>query len=429
MADLSEIQSSQSVKIAGATPATGAENNYMDVDTTGRITVKLNDSGGSAITNGQTTMVNSVPVTIASNQSTLNVGHLDISASGSITAFDAVSTSLVGANSQTFYFGTPTAGSVVSFAITSINTVSVEATLLGVCGPMYIEVSMDGGTLWVRPNVFQPSTQNYINGYTSNFVAIVNVAGMTNLRVRGITSWTGNATITVKETINTQVINISDALPPGANVIGGVTQSGTWNVNNVSGTVSLPTGASTAANQTTEISALQLIDNPIGSVAAGTAGTSSFLGGGVFNTSLPTLTNTQQTAIQLDSSGRQIIAPLANTSVIKVQLQDNAGTAIVLDNSQLLVQDVINTSGQNRAQSVTTSAAEALGAATILTNRKYISILPTNGTIYWGYTSGVTTVIGTPIFKNQLMTIAATDNVHIYVIAATTIDVRITEGA
>ena len=31
------------------------------------------------------------------------------------------------------------------------------------------------------------------------------------------------------------------------------TQSGTWNVTNVSGTVSLPTGASTAANQSTEI--------------------------------------------------------------------------------------------------------------------------------------------------------------------------------
>lgn len=39
------------------------------------------------------------------------------------------------------------------------------------------------------------------------------------------------------------------------------TQSGTWNVNNVSGTVSLPTGAATAANQSTANTALQLIDN------------------------------------------------------------------------------------------------------------------------------------------------------------------------
>ena len=40
-----------------------------------------------------------------------------------------------------------------------------------------------------------------------------------------------------------------------------VSQSGTWNINNISGTVSLPTGAATSANQTTEITSLQLIDN------------------------------------------------------------------------------------------------------------------------------------------------------------------------
>lgn len=39
------------------------------------------------------------------------------------------------------------------------------------------------------------------------------------------------------------------------------TQSGTWNVNNISGTVSLPTGAATSANQSTEITSLQLIDD------------------------------------------------------------------------------------------------------------------------------------------------------------------------
>lgn len=41
------------------------------------------------------------------------------------------------------------------------------------------------------------------------------------------------------------------------------TQSGTWNVTNVSGTVSLPTGAATAANQSTVITSLQLIDDVV----------------------------------------------------------------------------------------------------------------------------------------------------------------------
>lgn len=38
-------------------------------------------------------------------------------------------------------------------------------------------------------------------------------------------------------------------------------QSGTWNITNISGTVSLPTGASTSANQATGITALQILDD------------------------------------------------------------------------------------------------------------------------------------------------------------------------
>lgn len=41
------------------------------------------------------------------------------------------------------------------------------------------------------------------------------------------------------------------------------TQSGAWNVTNVSGTVSLPTGASTSANQSTQITSLSSIDTSI----------------------------------------------------------------------------------------------------------------------------------------------------------------------
>lgn len=71
------------------------------------------------------------------------------------------------------------------------------------------------------------------------------------------------------------------------------TQSGTWNVTNISGTVSLPTGASTSANQT----------SIIGSASGGTAATSSQLAGGVFNSAAPTLTTGQQASLQMDASG------------------------------------------------------------------------------------------------------------------------------
>lgn len=69
----------------------------------------------------------------------------------------------------------------------------------------------------------------------------------------------------------------------------------------VSGTVTANlgtiAGVSTAANQA----------SVIGTKAAGTAATNSLLTGGVYNTSLPTLTNGQQAAAQLDSVGRLIV--------------------------------------------------------------------------------------------------------------------------
>lgn len=342
-------------------------------------------------------------------------------ANGSITALDVGTTSLVGANGQIFYFGTPTTNSSAVFAINSIENVSIESSILGTGGTLVVEVSMDNQTFWTRPNVYQISTQSYSNSFILPFIGILNVTAMTHIRVRAITSWSGTATIIVKESVNSRTVTVIDALPSGSNTIG--------SVNNISGTISLPNGAATSANQTTEITSLQLIDNTIGPVTPGTVATNSSLIGGQFNTVLPTLTNTQQVSIQLDSSGRTIISPLTNISIIKAQLEDNSGNTINADNGQILSQDTIGTSGQYRAQSVTTSAAEALGAATILTNRKFISITPTNGTVFWGFNSSVTVSSGTPIFKNQTFTLSATDAVHIFVIAGSTIDCRIAEGS
>ena len=67
----------------------------------------------------------------------------------------------------------------------------------------------------------------------------------------------------------------------------------------------LPTGASTSAIQS----------SVIGTIGAGTAAANSLAIGGVFNSTLPTLTNGQQAAVQLDASGRQIVtvAPYAYT--------------------------------------------------------------------------------------------------------------------
>ncbi len=87
----------------------------------------------------------------------------------------------------------------------------------------------------------------------------------------------------------------------------------------------LPSGASTDAS----------ITQSQGSVAPGTAGTKSTLIGGVFNTSLPTLTNGQQSAIQLDSSGRQIVmSPGIPTSLGQQSAANSQPVALANENVQ-----------------------------------------------------------------------------------------------
>src|SRR5271165_774281 len=104
----------------------------------------------------------------------------------------------------------------------------------------------------------------------------------------------------------TVTVTQSTAANLNATVTGTVaaTQSGTWNVNNVSGTVSLPTGASTSALQ----SSVQ------GSVSAGTAATNSQLSGAVYSSSTPSLTNGQQIALQVNSSGSLLTSSTPATS-------------------------------------------------------------------------------------------------------------------
>lgn len=94
----------------------------------------------------------------------------------------------------------------------------------------------------------------------------------------------------------------------------------------VSVTQPLPTGANTIGSVNQGTSPWVTKDQADGPVAPGTAAAFSELVGGVFNTALPTLTNGQQSAIQLDASGRIIIRPLTATDVVTSN-QGTAGTA------------------------------------------------------------------------------------------------------
>ena len=81
------------------------------------------------------------------------------------------------------------------------------------------------------------------------------------------------------------------------------------------------------------------------------------------------------------------------------------------------------------ALSVSTATELKVGGSA-LTERKVVSFQPTNGNVYYGYDSSVSTSNGTKVLKNQLVIIEAGEQLPVYLIAETgTVDVRITEVA
>ena len=134
-------------------------------------------------------------------------------------------------------------------------------------------------------------------------------------------------------------LTVLPSIATGSNVIGSIsntsfaatqsgswtlaaTQSGTWNITNISGTVSLPTGASTSALQTTGNTSLSSIDGKLNSL-----GQKTMVG------SVPVVIASDQTITV--SSGRSWTLASVTDSVSAVQsgtwalrLQDGVGNAI-----------------------------------------------------------------------------------------------------
>lgn len=92
-----------------------------------------------------------------------------------------------------------------------------------------------------------------------------------------------------------------------------------------------------------------------------------------------------------------------------------------------LVSDIININSQFQAQSISTTAVQLLGGGTILANRKAIFATPTNGTIYVGTSSAVTSANGTPVLSGNTITFSFSSNVQLWAIGLATTDVRVLE--
>ena len=97
-----------------------------------------------------------------------------------------------------------------------------------------------------------------------------------------------------------------------------VTQSGTWNINNISGTVSLPTGASTATLQTTGNTSLNSIDTKTPALSGGRVPVESNL--------VQSLTDTQLRASAVPVSFTRLASGTDSVTIVPSGTQTVSGT-------------------------------------------------------------------------------------------------------
>lgn len=118
---------------------------------------------------------------------------------------------------------------------------------------------------------------------------------------------------------------------------------------------------------------------------------------------------------------------------VKIAGSDTSGSETFFVNStannDLKTFDGINIEGVQGAVTVGTTAIEAKVGGSRLTNRKALTIYNnSNQTIYWGFTSGVTTATGTPIARGEFLVLQVSD-VGVWLIAGTAgNNVRVTES-
>jgi hypothetical protein len=203
---------------------------------------------------GQALAASSVPVVLTAAQLTTLTPLSSISVSN-FPATQPISGSI--SNTSFGISGTlPAFTSTPTFNIGTISTIATESTLSTLSGkiPSGLTVSStrllvdgSGGTFPVSGSISVsnfPATQPVSGSVSvSNFPATQPISGTVTANISGSISNTSfAATQATASSLNATVVGTGTFAVQAA-------QSGTWNVTNISGTVSLPTGAATSAKQ------------------------------------------------------------------------------------------------------------------------------------------------------------------------------------
>lgn len=126
--------------------------------------------------------------------------------------------------------------------------------------------------------------------------------------------WVVSGTVTANQGTSPWLVSGTVAATQSGSWTVAATQSGTWTVSLTSESIEIGTVDQGNAG----VSAWLTTDAADGPVAPGSVASKSILIGGQYNTSLPTVTNTQQVALQTDSSGR-LLVNVSNSSLSVTQ--------------------------------------------------------------------------------------------------------------
>jgi hypothetical protein len=286
----------------------------------------ISQIGGTAIALGQTTMSASIPVAIASNQSAIPVtqsGAWTVSATQGTSPWivqDAADGSPTGGTAGT---KSMLAGGIYNTTLPTLTNGQQVGLQVDSSGRLLVDIStassitvLQGTTPWVTSDLADGSVAAGTAGTKSMLAGLVYNTAAPSLTTGQQVALQGDSSGNLK-------VNLQTALPAGANVIGAVTQSGgpwTQNLTQVGGaaialgqtTMSASLPVTIASNQSTLITS----DLANGSPTGGTAATKSMLSGGIYNSTLPTLTTGQQASLQLDASGRLLVDIAAGTIAV-----------------------------------------------------------------------------------------------------------------
>lgn len=289
---------------------TGAATSALQ--TTGNTSLSSIDTKTPAL--GQTTMVGSSPVVIASNQTAVPV-------SGTVTANAGTGTFAVSAATLPLPTGAATAANqtTINTQTTKLND-GTDTALITAAGALVVDGSGSTQPVSGTVSAAQSGTWN-----------ITNVSGTVSLP-------TGAATASNQTTLNTQTTKLNDgvdtALITGA---GALVVDGSGSTQPISAaSLPLPTGASTSANQTTLGAQTTKINDGTDTALVSAAGALIVDGSGSTQPVSGSVTVTQATASNLraQTSAEGATGSAVPANAIQVGLRDGSGnlrTGFALD--------------------------------------------------------------------------------------------------